>query len=630
MVVLPLTCAQPAWGQGPTSNELSADTTVVQGFAFKPMFTAESRANVTSVSLGGEFRHTFDMRDGRRLMTILGTRKEDFRLQARSNESKRFSNMLYFPLGRGWTVDLSHMDNRTFNRVVSVYGGFQDVILNTLTLGGGIRHASIAPANFRWDGRLNGALADAEKTFKTDFSVGGEIGGGFGYDLFNQWLVIRGRGYVKNLDVVSESPLSRFDDLYLREDSLSAAAEVHFSDVQVLTFQYADFNAEEKYTDQKRGSLGGQIEGSENLFEERRMVDARIMQLGFKSVMLRRFNMSVDAQHSESVTDYAVTKTRFSHNVTNVLRGDLGYTMFTGTQFKAQLDVSRSLRDLGPQSVSSYNERKRRLDMSLAHTFGSGFSFSFSAGTSLLQQFYLRYNDNPRDLDQLENKVTVQMSSKTFKKLSASVYMMLQQMEFINIDRTLSESNRTKTRYDIRPTLTYTMNERISIKQTYGLAIEFTDHTFLPTDNFLDRNITFSNEVSARLTQRLRGKFYYGYTFHDRGSYLPEVEGGERFLTIEREDRRDQIRIDMDYRVNNHLSIVGKQDYNRREDTTPSSTTVKVNEDGGLEVGVRGSYSWGGDRSLSLEMKKANRFGAFSTKAQQDYWIVNAQFKYAF
>jgi hypothetical protein len=86
----------------------------------------------------------------------------------------------------------------------------------------------------------------------------------------------------------------------------------------------------------------------------------------------------------------------------------------------------------------------------------------------------------------------------------------------------------------------------------------------------------------------------------------------------------------MDYQINTHLSIVGRQEYNRREDSTPGRSKITVNEDGGLEVGIRGSYNWSTDQTLSLEMKRANRFGAFSTEAQQNYWIVNAQFKYAF
>jgi hypothetical protein len=630
MVFLPLTRAQPAWGQGPTSNALPPDTTEVQNYRFTPQFTAESKASVTSVSLGGEFRHTFEMGRKLRLMTNLGSRKEDFRLQARSNESKRFTNTLYYQLGGGWVVDMSHMDNRTFNRVISVYGGFQDVVLNTLTMGGGIRHASIAPENFRWSARLNGAIADAEKTFKTDKTQGGEVAGGFGYSLLDRWLVVRGRAYVKNLDVTSLSSLEMYDGLYLKEDSVSASAVVHFSDEQKLMFDYSNFNAEEKYADQKRGSLGGQIEGAENLFEERRVHESRVMGFGFASKMLNGFDLQVDAQHSESTTDYAVTESRFSHNVTDFLRSDLSYVLFTGTRFRANLDVTRSLKDLGPTSVSSFNERRRRLDLSLMHAFSDGFSINLSAGTSLLQQFYLRYRDNPRDLDQLDNKVSAQISSRPFEKLSATIYMMFQQMDFINIDKSLSESNRTKTRYDFRPTLTYTMNERITITQTYGLAIEFTDHTFVPTDNFLDRNITFSNDLKVRLTKRLNGRFYYAFTFHDRGSYLPVSDGGERYFTVEREDRRDQIRLDAEYEVNKHLFIVCKQDYNRREDRTPGRPTVNVNEDGGLEVGIRGNYNWSTDRTLALEMRKANRFGSFSTKAQKDYWIVNAQFRYSF
>ncbi|MCK4775596.1 MAG: hypothetical protein KAT30_12445, partial [Candidatus Krumholzibacteria bacterium] len=236
----------------------------MQNYQFKPLFTATSKANVSSVSLGGEFRYTFEMLNGLRVMTTLGSRKEDFRLQDRSNESKRFSNTLFHRIGRAWTIDMSHMENRTFNRVVSLQGGFQDVILNTLTLGAGLRHITLAPDNFRWDARLNGALADAKKTYKTDTSMGGEVAGGIGYNLLNDWLVVRGRGYFKNIDVVSQSALARFDDLFLREDSLSADVEVHFSDHQVVKFEYDTFNAQERFTDQRRGSLGGQITGAEN------------------------------------------------------------------------------------------------------------------------------------------------------------------------------------------------------------------------------------------------------------------------------------------------------------------------------------------------------------------------------
>ena len=247
-----------------------------------------------------------------------------------------------------------------------------------------------------------------------------------------------------------------------------------------------------------------------------------------------------------------------------------------------------------------------------------------------MQTFYLRFNDHPRDQDQVEYSGNIQIRSKPFKKIGASIGSSFIRTDFINIHKSLSSNNRTKTRYDLRPTITYTMTDRITITQTYGLSIEFTDHTFVPEDNFLDRNVTFSNNVSAQLTGKLRSKFFYSYHFHDRGSYLAEEEGGERFLNREREDRRDQVRLEFDYRVTKHFIILGKQEYSRREDRTIGSSNVRVSEDGGIEGGIRANYSWPNNRSLRFTVLKANRFGSFTAEAQKDYWVVDAEFKYAF
>jgi len=604
---------------------------MVENYAFMPLFTAKSKATVSSVSLGGDFRHTFQMSNGLRLQTILGTEKEEFRLQARTNERKQFQNFLLHRFGAtGWMAELNHADNRMFNRVVSVRGSLQDVKLNNLTVSGALRYATIMPDNFRWDGRLILGVADAEKTFKTDKSQGGETGGGFGINLFDGFLGLNARGYYKNLDVTSSSIYETFDDLYLKEDSVSADVALHFSEGQVAKFTYDDFNAVEKFTDQARGSQGGQIEGAENLLVESRFVDARVMNLGFDSRMSDRLQFKINAQHSDELTDFAVTKTRFSHNITDYLRGDVTYSLFTGTEATVKIDLTKQRRDLGPESVSSQDRRTRDLDISLNHSFSPTLSLHVNGGALLMQTFYLRFEDNPRDQDQVEYSANVTLRSRPFKKISVSIGSSFISTDFISIHYSLSSNNRVKTRYDLRPTITYNLNERITISQNYGIAIEFTDHRYIPEDNFLDRNVTFSNDVTARITNDLRGVFFYSYHFHDRGSYLPEVEGGERFLNREREDRRDYIRLEFDYRVTSHFSVLGKQEYSRRKDRTVGSSNVGITEDGGIEIGIRGNYNWQNNRSLRFTVMKANRFGSFSAEAQKDYWNIIAEFKYAF
>jgi hypothetical protein len=634
MIVVPLTCVRSARGQDfPTDteeDETVVDTIRVQTGLFKPNFRAHNRADVTSLALGGDFILTLRLPYGFRLTSTIGSEQEEFRLQDRSNNNRRLTNSLRRRLPGGWAFDVKQLDSRTMNRTITVGGGIQNVIVNRLGFASGLRRAYIEEEKIRWDARILGSADNSEKTFKTDRSMTGEIAGGVAYSFFGQGLVLSARGYGKQTDGSSKSVYEEFGGLYVLEDSVSAAAVVQLTDSLRFGFTYDEFNAEEKYTDQRRGSFGGQIEGAENLFVEQRLTDSRIMGVYMNTRVLNGLTLTMDAQHSEDVEDFQETEARYSRNVTDAIKSAIGYRLFTGTEFSADLSVNESLKDLGPQSVSSFDQRQNRISISGRHLFASGLAINVSAGTQLTQSFYLRYAENPRDQDLLDQRLSATVSSKAFGKLQTSVSMTTMQTEFVSIDQTLSSNNRTTTRYDFRPVFTYQLNPRITIRQNYGLVIEFTDHTFFPSKNYLDRNFTFVNDLGVNLTENVRGSFYYGYQFHDRGSYVPQEEGGERLLNIDREDRRDQIKLDLEYRVNKNLTFFGKNDYSRKEDRTIGSDKVRIVEDGGIEIGVRGKYGWGQGRDLTFACAKVNRFGEFNTDLQNDYWNMSAQFNYGF
>jgi hypothetical protein len=202
--------------------------------------------------------------------------------------------------------------------------------------------------------------------------------------------------------------------------------------------------------------------------------------------------------------------------------------------------------------------------------------------------------------------------------------------DFINIDESQSSNNRRKTRYDFRPGIDFTVNPRFSVRQEYWLGLEFTDYDFRETDNSLDRTISFRNDFRYQLTEALSTTMTYRLELHDRGSYLPIVPGGERFLEKEREDRRDQLLLGARYRINENLSAVIDYDYSEKVDRTIGSTNERVTTDGGIQGGIVGKYNWGPGRELRLELKKANRFGEFNTEAQNDFWIMNSELTYAF
>jgi hypothetical protein len=220
--------------------------------------------------------------------------------------------------------------------------------------------------------------------------------------------------------------------------------------------------------------------------------------------------------------------------------------------------------------------------------------------------------------------------SQPFEKIHADVLLAVSGREFISIDQSLSGDNRDEVTYDFRPQFTYKMNDRIEITQDYGLNIEFTDFVYNDNENFLDRNITFSNSVRTRLSAALTTVFRYRLHFHDRGSYLRQNPAEERVLRITQEDRKDLVEIFMNYAVNTHLNVVVRQEYARRKDTIVATGAESVFPDGKIEGGLEGKYNWGAQNALSFSLMKVNRFGTFNSRAQNDFWQMRSNITYAF
>jgi hypothetical protein len=174
------------------------------------------------------------------------------------------------------------------------------------------------------------------------------------------------------------------------------------------------------------------------------------------------------------------------------------------------------------------------------------------------------------------------------------------------------------------------LNERIQIKQDYGLNIEFTEYAFDENDNDLNRNVRFANTVRVKLTDAIDTEFFYDLHFHDGGSYLRESLTAERFLSVDSEDRKDRLTLGVKYRINSHLTAIADYDYSRRVDKIVGSNRENVFADGGIAGGLEGKYNWEGGQSVTFSLLKVNRYGRFNTDLQNDYWEMNSQIKYAF
>ena len=651
-MVLPLANVPTAWGQSADKTAradsiLAAvmDSIRTAGMSVNPEYKGNVIGNVRFVQMVNNLAVNGPSGFGPLYNASLGLDKKEFRLQPRSEETKTLAASLAHQFSREWTGSLAYNDRRQFNRVAVQGGSISDFILNDQAATTSVAYQAPGRQFLRYDAHARGTTAVGEKTFKTDNTQTAAVNGGARFTL-------RSRGHKAVVSVrgarsrsressrtqfgqdVFELPSfsgSEVEDLGANVDSVVTAVAVTLRDSTRITVSYSDYLAVRSFADQARGSLGGQLAGSQNLIWEKETRTAEVVDMLLESRPVRGMSLRVDTNHSVIGADYATQLTRFSQTTTDRIRASISYRMRWGTTLASRIERREQFRDLGPQSVGSFDELSRNFNLMLEHQFSRTFSVRGTYDATLAQSFYVSPT-NPRDRDQLENSVTANINSLLWEKLDVKMKLNYTKTDFVNIDKSQSFNNREKERFDFRPTLSLRLSDLLTVDQTYGLAWEVTHFNFHDDDDSLDRTISFANTFRMILTARLTTTFLYQLELHDRGAYVPVDFDplGQKFFTPRTEDRSDILELGMRYRLNPHLAAELDYEFSQRVDRTIRTGAEQVKNDGGIVGGFVGSYNWGDRRTLNLELKKANRFGEFSTDIQNDYWVMNSSVVYAF
>jgi hypothetical protein len=325
-----------------------------------------------------------------------------------------------------------------------------------------------------------------------------------------------------------------------------------------------------------------------------------------------------------------VQTTQFSRTVGDAVSGNITYKLPWRTATTLQFENNQTLRDLGPQSTASLTDRRKRVALTASHSFSKTLSLDISGSSQIQQTFYLRYAENPGDRDQVDTSANVTLTSQPFKKISASIRFAYSVSNIVNVDSTQSGNNRTRELWELRPTFTYVMNPHLTILQSYGLAFEYTDYDFEADQNFLDRNLTFTNEFQYHPTKPIDFRFKYELYLHDSGSYLPDPTTGVRYLDVNSEDRRDRTTLSIDYKAAKHINFFAENVYSHREEGAPGSDDKSSQADGQITVGSAANYDWKSGRILKFRVARVKRFSSFGVDAEKNYWNATSEFAYPF
>jgi hypothetical protein len=599
----------------------------VAATTFTKAYKGDITGNINRVFMAHQLTANLLLRDGWRLGGRLGMNESFYRLQDRRDEAKNAGINLSKQFGPRLNLDGTLSDSRFFNRAVTFSGDVQNFKNDLQRADARVGYLRTFANGLQLNGRAVTGVTRSEQTFLRDQNQEGSLAGGLGYTLGR--ITVTGNGFVRRTAGFARAGGLTHRGLGLVEDSLGTVINYRVSANTSINAYYHRFALTNEFMDLPRGVFLEQ-QFNENLVREIEARTAEILRVNAVANPNGRVQLSVGAEHSETTSQFGRAEKRNSRTVTDGVRAVLVYNLRKGTVLRINLSSNEILHDLGENSLGTNTDKRQRIRASLDYPVTGTLDLRLGVGTSLIQSFYRDFDVNPRDRDQLDQNINLRIDSQPFPKITARILLSTIQTDFVNISGSLSQNNRRETTYDFRPELVYKITERIELSQKYGLNIEFTEFDFTENDNFLDRNFLFTNTIKTQLTPKLRVWVDYSLLLHDRGSYLAPTPGEERLLRIEQEDRRDRMSLSFRYQINPRLAVFGGHDYTQRKDVFAGGAGRPAFKDGGLEVGAEGNYAWGGGRTLRFKVAKHNRFGRFSSAAQEEYWVMNSTLRFPF
>jgi hypothetical protein len=626
-ILIVLMVLAAAAGTAAAQSPTPGDTTVVGGgggVKLIPSYNGRIEGRVEFVSLENRFMASLTLPYRMTSVTTLSTKEANYRIQDRRDTNNSIVSSLVYPVMPGFMLDGSISDSRYFNRVVTVSNTSQDLFNNVQKAQAKGSWSRTLPKGFWFNTRASAGVGRSEQTFLDDQTEDGSARLGVEY----RWggrVTAAASGFLHYISQDAESGGREFSGLGTAEDSVLARASAVVLDSTKVRAEYARFTSKEDYLELPRDSFGGQQFDASKISPEQQSKDNRNLLIGLDTTPIQGVKLTFEAAHSDAATYFAEAQERTRRDTGDKWSAGIAFERGGKTRITADYESKDYFHWLGPVSIGSYDDSDRRLRFNWNQTITGTLRMSAQAGVSLTQSFYV---DTNRDRDQKYQFANVRLNSDLFPKVTASIYVSVTRTDYLSIRAEVSQNNRTETVYELRPEFIYKINQRIELTQKYGLNIQFADYIYQGNQNFLDRNLSFSNLVHTQLLPPVSVDFYYALQLHDKGSYLSPSPEVERVLVVNQEERRDEIEVRFRYQINKHLAILGMNEYIQRKDILRPDGRVFA--DGGLELGLDGGYDLWGQGNLKLALKRVKRFGGFGTPEQKDYWVMDSSVNYTF
>ena len=627
--------AAPAAGQQPGTSPAETDSDTTRTRLLSPVWGFSTSSDNMQTSMGSKMNVRVDPGRGMLLNSRISVNKRSYKTREITDINESFFLSGVKKEEGIYNLSFTASDDYRATQSVSIARFGKDIVYEDKRVSASFSYLeplfSASSSSLGIYGEYNEGMHD----FKYDEKFTLKAGGGLTYDLGEHFSVSGNYGKMASTENSRVSYLY-YESMPTSIDTLTFNSGYRKNDQEFLKVSYQKTQGEINRVEPPRGNALQVIDNPElaqkdiiKILSENIEVTSAYMPTGDVTL---RINFDHRLEDNSYLVDQRLSQTQESDNIT--ARTDYSFS----TRGNASVVVSKRTRDVdyGPTSVSGYREDEDRISFNASQSLGEEFKISLSGQTYLKQRFYKKYEENPRDVDNLYLGGSVSLEAEPFGLLETSVDIEASKYDIINIDASLSGDNRTRYIYRLLPVIMMRPREWLDLTQRYEVKIEYTEYTFDENRNFIDRTVGVETDAGVSFPgKRISFSFNHRYNMRDTGSYLT-FEGEQRYNRSS-EDFRHEFRLKMNYLPADYLRFSTDNTLRYRksnslgvEDGERIITGSRTYESGTFRIGVKGKKDVMFGASLDLDLYYVRNFGERITREMKEYVDAQMSVSYRF
>jgi hypothetical protein len=470
-------------------------------------------------------------------------------------------------------------------------------------------------------------------------STGNSYGVGLNVDRLS-WIRVRGRVGRSLNNNIDRSPSFDQGEQESTSDGDTASVHVELPLGQLVKQVTVDFQmnrSKESFTDVARTSSGSISNTTQFALETRRNF-SRQLRINGQIAPISRLTGNFAVTVARDSVSYAIRPNQFQDR--QRLEWSLGgsFRYRSGGSISLNYETSRGdfNRDerSNPDSPQTRREESRSLSGEIRQKFTPTLEVRAYGDISLAQGFYA--HEGPQglgDRDDLRTRIGLDINGQVSGKMTARVQMYVRTFDQAFIDPRRSSSSRDETEYVVRPSFTYQITPRFSLRQLYNLSSKTLDEIFDVSRNTLNRNHFVQTNATYEMTDRLQLDARIDYQLQDNGLYLAlDPTTRRRIFAPTASTKKDEIGLGFRFDLirDGKLALKSDQVATRERRTTfqgGRAAGKNVTERGNLSLGFESKYKKG-DFLLDIRVTRNQSFNV--TLNRNVFYVVDSQLSYTF